>query len=413
MRPAAEQPWLDRKDWRENYIASNAKYTHWILWGIAALWHVFTVPLYLNGDEIWRKVQEDPLALLAFLFPLAGIGLIAAAIHATRVKRRFGETPLVLDPFPGSLGGQVGGIIDTPIPFSPDQRFGVSLRCIRSYMSGSGKNRSRRETIRWSADGICHAEADGAATRLRFRFDVPRGQPASDAKKDKDYILWRVQVTCDMEGPDFNRSWVIPVFDTGKVSSSVATGTESHQGTFDAAMEGIESVAEIRPVPGGIEAWYPAFQRPAQGILALLFGLVFLAIGVGVGLSRNALMLAIVFSLVGGLIAFYGVYYLGKALMVSVTQEGIKSRRFLYGYRFPTRSISKAELRKLEIKQAATIQSGNKTTVFYQILAYGAGDKSKPIVVGERLASRAEAELILESYYTYLGMTPQNGNPMY
>ena len=406
MKLAIEQPWLDSKDWCDNYIASDAKYTHWVLWGIAALWHVFTIPLYLNGDEIWRKAQEDPLTLIAFIFPLAGIGLIGAACHATRVKRRFGETPLVLDPFPGSLGGQVGGIIDTSIPFDPEQRFDVSLRCIRSYMSGSGKSRSRKETIRWSGDGICHAEADGAATRLRFRFDVPCGQPASDAKKDKDYILWRVQISCEMEGPDFSRGWVIPVFDTGQATSGIATGTESHHDTFDVAMKGVESVAEIRQVPGGIEAWYPAFQRPAQGIVSLLFGLIFLAIGIGVGLSRNALLIAIAFSLIGGVIAFYGVYYLGKALMVSVTQEEIKSRRYLYGYRFATRSISKAELLKLEIKQAATIQSGKKTTVFYQILAYGTEGKRKPIVVGERLASRAEAELILESYYAYLGMTP-------
>ncbi|MEH6516512.1 MAG: hypothetical protein V7742_07515 [Halioglobus sp.] len=406
MTSAIEQPWLDRKDWCDNYIVSDARYSHRILWVIAALWHVFTIPLYLNSYEIWQKAQEDPLTLIAFIFPLAGIALIAAAVQATRVKHRFGETPLVLDPFPGSLGGQVGGTIDTSIPFDPEQRFDVSLRCIRSSVSGSGKNRSRKETIQWSSDGISHAEADGAATRLRFRFDLPRGQSASDAKKDKDYILWRVQINCEMEGPDFSRSWVIPVFDTGQAISGIATGTESHHDTFDVAMEGVESVAEIRPVTGGIEAWYPAFQRPAQGVFALLFGLVFLAIGVGVGLSRSAFMMAFVFSLVGGVIASYGVYYLGKALMVSVTQQEIKSRRYLYGYRFPTRAISKAELLKLEIKQAATIQSGRKTTVFYQILAYGPENKGKPIVVGERLASRAEAELMLESYYAYLGMTP-------
>jgi len=402
--PGEQTPWLDNKNWRDNYIPSGARHTHWALWGIAGLWHLFTVPLYIQAGEIWQEAQGDPLIYLVLLFPLAGIGLIAAAIHSTRVKHRFGETPLVLDPFPGSLGGQVGGVVDTTIPFQPDLRYTVSLRCIRSYVRGSGKNRSRSEDIRWSADGTCHSENDAGGTRLRFRFDVPAGHPVSDIERGKDYILWRVQISCDMEGPDFNRSWTIPVFDTGQIHSAIARSTESHPGTFDTAMEGIESVSHIRQVPGGIEAWYPPFERPAQGVFAAMFGLLFLAIGVGVGLTGDALVIPIAFTLVGGLIAFYGIYYLGKGLMVSVTQQGIKSRRFLYGYRFPTRTIPRASLRKLAIKKGATMSSGNKTTVYYQLLAHSKVGSEKPIVVGERLTSRAEAELLRDTYATYLGM---------
>ncbi len=402
--PEYATPWMSRKDWRDNYIASDARASHWVLWVFAALWHVFTVPLYFKSDELWREAQTDPMVLFALLFPLAGIGLIAAAIYATRVRYHFGETPLVLDPFPGSLGGQVGGVVDVPIAYREDQRFSVSLRCIRSYVSGSGKNRSRKESVRWTTDGECEATPDGAGTRLRFRFDVPAGQPASDVSKGSDYILWRVQINSELEGPDFSRNWVIPVFATGAVSSGIEKGTESHSNTFDLAMEGVETVAEIRPVPGGIEAWFPPFKRPQQGVVTVLFGLVFLAVGVAVGLTGKALIIPIVFSLLGSLIALYGVYYLGKALMVSVTPGEIKSRRFLYGYRFPVRSLPGSGLRKLELKQVASTQSGNKRTVYYQILAYGVAADSKPLVVAERLASRAEAELLLETYRTYSGL---------
>jgi hypothetical protein len=397
-------PRLDRKDWQDNYIPSDSRHMYWILWGIAAMWHVFTVPLYFQFDQIWRQAQADPLVLLAAIFPLVGIGMVAAAIHSTRTRNRFGDTYLVLDPFPGSLGGQVGGVVDTSIPFDPSRRFSISLRCIRSYVSGSGKNRSRKESICWTTDGTCHSELDGGATRLRFRFDVPAGQPGSDLEKANDYILWRVQISCDMDGPDFERRWTIPVLNTGAVRSSIARGTEAHPDTFDVAMDGIESVADIRFVAGGIEAWYPPFQRPAQGIFALVFGLVFLAIGVGVGLSGDAWVIPIAFTLVGGLIGFYGLYYLGKGLMVSVTRHGIKSRRFLYGYRFPTQAITAESLRKLEIKQGATMQSGNRTTVFYQILAHRKEGAGKPIVVGERLTGRAEAELLRDTYLSYLAI---------
>jgi len=398
---ADKQPWLDHKNWANNNIASDARKAHWILWGFAIFWNLVTLPLYFQLDDLWQKTQREPLTALALLFPLAGLGLIAAAIQATRQKRVFGETPLIMDPFPGSLGGHVGGAIETRIPFDDKRNFSVGLSCVHSYMSGSGKNRSRSESIRWHSDGICETRSTGHGTKLTFRFTVPGGLPASDINRGGNYHLWRLRVSADLEGPDFDRSYQIPVFDTGTQLSAIEQGTESHPATVDAAMEGIETVADILPVAGGIEARFPAMLRPAQGIFALIFGLSFTGIGIGVGIAGASLFLAFVFTLVGSLIATYGVYYLGKSLLVSATREGLRSRRFLFGYPLTTRQLSRKNFGGFEIKQGATLQSGNKTTVFYQIFASGSG--SKPFPVAERLTSRAEAELLKETYQTYLG----------
>ena len=46
--------------------------------------------------------------------------------------------------------------------------------------------------------------------------------------------------------------------------------------------------------------------------------------------------------------------------------------------------------------------SGNTTTVFYQLCAKGEGGKSFP--VAERLVSRSEAELLRDTYTTYMGL---------
>ena len=58
-------------------------------------------------------------------------------------------------------------------------------------------------------------------------------------------------------------------------------------------------------------------------------------------------------------------------------------------------------LRGIKIKQGATMKSGNTTTVVYQLYAEARNGKSIP--VGERLTSRPEAELLRETYLTYLG----------
>ena len=399
---SAEQPWLDNKAWKNNSIASDARRAHWVMWGVALLWNLVSLPLLFQFEDIWQKVQREPLTALAFLFPLVGLALIVLAINATRQKRRFGLTPLVMDPFPGSLGGQLGGRIETNIPFDPGRHFDVSLTCVHSRISGSGKNRSRSESVVWRGDGVCHTGRGSGGTMLEFRFDVPSNLPASQPHQSGNYHLWRVSVSADLPGIDFNRSYNIPVFATGEQNSTVEKGTESHPATVDAAMDGVNSVADIRSVPGGIEAYFPALQRPAQGVFTLVFGLFFAAIGIGLGVNDKSLFMSSIFFLVGAVCACFGIFYLGKSLAVSVNREGLRSRRFLFGYPLTTRKLAVGDVRKIEIKQGATMQSGNKKTVYYQLYAHGRNSRAFPLA--ERLTARAEAELLRDTYVTYLGI---------
>lgn len=64
------------------------------------------------------------------MFPLVGIGLLIWAIRTTLEWRRFGQTLLTLDPYPGSIGGHVGGFIEVPIRFLETQIFKLDLLCV-------------------------------------------------------------------------------------------------------------------------------------------------------------------------------------------------------------------------------------------------------------------------------------------
>ncbi len=395
------EPWLDKKSWRDNRILSGARYSHWALLAFALVWNGITLPLFLNAGEFWGRIEQEPGLLLALLFPLVGVGLIVAVVWAFMGWRKFGPAPLVLDPFPGSIGGHVGGWVDTRIPFSAQQRFDVKLACMRSSVSGSGKDRKRSESVHWQTDGVCHTERTGAGTQLFFRFSVPADLPAADLPRTGTYYLWRLSVACELDGPDFARSYDIPVFATGQLSG-LQQGTETHAATQDLAMEGLESIAEFRPVPGGIEAFFPALQRPGQGIAAILFGGLFAGIGIGVGYAKDGgVMIPVVFFTVGMLILGYGIWYLAKSLLVGVTGEGVRCRRFLFGYPMTTRQMARADFTHFEIDKTASSSSGKETTVYYQLHAHGRDDVSLP--VGERLTSRAEAELLKETFETYLG----------
>jgi hypothetical protein len=398
---SSQQPWLAHKKWSATGISSGAKYAHWVMGGFALVWNLMSLPILFQLEKIQGQVREEPAMAFVFLFPLIGLLLIATAWRSLMQWRRFGPTPLVLDPYPGASGGHVGGQVDTRIAFNTSQRFDVTVSCVYSYMSGSGKNRSRSESIKWQSNGVCHSERSGMGTCLSFRFDVPGGLPDSDVKKGSSYHLWRVTVACELEGPDFSRRYEIPVFNTA-THSTLSRGTESHPATVDAAAEGVESIAEITAIAGGIEAFFPALQRPAQGIASIIFGLIFAGAGAAAGSNGAPLIFPLVFMPVGTLIACYGVFYLGKSLRVSITRDGIRTRRFLCGYPLTSKQMLRADFKHFEIDQGATMQTGNKTTVFYRLYANSQGKQRFP--VAERLSSRSEAELLKETYQTWLSL---------
>ena len=188
-----QKPWLTEKRWAENNILSSARLQHYVLWGIALFWNLISSPILFQFGEIWSKTQREPLTALAFLFPIVGAGLIVAAIRATQNWLKFGRTPLTLDPFPGALGGHVGGIIETTIPFDSGRIGKVSLQCVYSYVSGRGKNRSRKEKVKWQTDGVCHVQQGARGSNFSFRFDVPDELPESDLKKGIGFVFKKLE----------------------------------------------------------------------------------------------------------------------------------------------------------------------------------------------------------------------------
>jgi hypothetical protein len=192
------------------------------VWAFAIFWNLVSAPLpFILYDEVVNK-QNYP-ALAGLLFTAVGIGLLTWAIRRTLEWRRFGPTPVTLDPFPGSIGGHVGGSIDLNVPYDDRNEFQLTLTNLRSYVSSSGKDRERRETAKWQDMIVAHTETTGSGTRLTFRFDVPEGLNASDPQQNEDsYYIWRLDLAGELDGTDINRSFDIPVFATATESRSLS-----------------------------------------------------------------------------------------------------------------------------------------------------------------------------------------------
>lgn len=140
-------------------------------WLFAGVWNLISAAMpFIAYREVVDK--GNYAGLLALVFPLVGIGLLVWAIRRTREWRRFGPAPVSLDPFPGSIGGHVGGTIDLAVPFDP-----------------------------------------------AARFDVPEGLDESDAVKKNDrHHLWRLNLSAELPGADLDRDYEIPVYATAAAS---------------------------------------------------------------------------------------------------------------------------------------------------------------------------------------------------
>ena len=388
-----EQLWMKKKEWENNQIFSGAKASFILMWVFAGVWNVVLIPMYFQISVLIEKAKSEPLVYAAGIFPVVGLYLLFLAIKHTRDWLALGRTPLVLDPFPGSIGAHVGGRIDTNLKYEHATQANVTIQCIYSRITGSGKNRRRTESVKWQNSGASEQGQSARGIYFQFRFNVPDGLPESDVSpKSSSYYLWRITLEVTNAGKKILRSFEIPVFQTSEQSSSIRSGTEDHEGTMAAAESGVDSVANIRAVGRGLEIFYPAFRRPAASIFIVLFGAVFIGIGVALMLFDASMVLGIIFPAIGALCLVAGIYGLGKSLLVSVTNEEVSTRRFLFGYPIYTRRILRENLKGYEINDAGSMTSGGKTTVFYNLQAVAADGKK--YTVAERHTSRPEIELI-------------------
>lgn len=386
----ADKPWLLNDDWQTATIRSGSRMAMWGAWAFTIVWNAISVAMpYLA----YREVTENGnwIALLMLLFPLVGISLLAWAIQKTAEWRRFGPAPVTLDPFPGSIGGHVGGTIDLNLPFDPNAKFELTLTNIHSYHSGSGENRSQKEKAKWQDRIVAHAEPGGKGTRLTFRFDVPEGLQASDTEQDDSYHQWRLNLAAELPGTDLDRSYDIPVYATGMqsrfLSSRVVENARREQSALDD--ESVRKLVNLGYGAVGKRMYFPMGRYLSSSIGGFLVGIIFAGAGWYLIAEEGQRIFGGIFGGVGALIAIWCLYMILNALEVTQTSTGLRITRRLLGI-----PIKRTELRSDAIVDLVKhtnfqTQSGGKHIVYYKIHAIDR-DGNKHIV-GEGFKGESEA----------------------
>lgn len=353
---APDAPWMWREDWAAGKVKSSGGMEQGFFWGFAIVWNLVSLPLvYFLPEEIVEK--GNTAALLGFLFPMVGIGLLVFAVRLSMARARYGESWFSLNNVPGVVGGSIAGIIHVEKPLPPGTPVDLILSSIRR---GVGKNSS--DTTLWQ-DEHQAVEAGGISVHFRIPYEC---QPTSGGEGPS--IFWRLTAGSSVPGVDYRASFEVPVFRTARSSPSIteesilqddaqrvsAGPTPPHQEVEPAAW------VEVRPKsPEGKE-----FLLRPGGIPKGSAGLfVFLAVWMGIvallAISDAPIMFPLVFGMFG--VVIVALVAITAMLETRIVIEGgtveVMHRilGFRHGVRFPCSEVT-------AVHTAAGGQSGTKSS---------------------------------------------------
>jgi len=387
--------WQSRKGWQSARMHSNAAKGVWFLWGFAIFWNAISTPLLF---ALPKELEEENVAILiALLFPLAGLFLIYKALKATLEYRHFGRAWLHMDPYPGAIGGHVGGRLQ--VERLEYQRamaateLNLRLECVYSYVSGSGKNRSRRESIKWAEQGQPKIDKAIKGVNLVFRFNIPDGLPQADVEQSGDYHFWRLTVTADIPGIDLNRNYNIPVFATGAqsqnshhdISAQVVAERKRESDTAKLAIssgnfdiEGLSRAMQLHTEGNQIHMKFPMFRNKFISFFAAIFAVGFSFASYSIAdMSSGGGFMAIFMVLFG--LPFFGValvasiatvYLLFNNLQVKISLGEISVLRRLLFIPIYRRKLNRSDISHLSIKRSGSTGQGVDKIEHFKISAH-------------------------------------------
>lgn len=374
-------------------ISSSEKHGFWLFGVMAIMFIGVSLPGVLAVPE--ELSRENWLILLVLLFPLAGLWLAYMAWKTWHNWRHYGPAPLQLDPSPGQIGGDIGGYI-TLARRLEKQDWSITLQCLKIRITGSGKNRSRHETILWQADQVPEVQHRPAGTEVRFRFQPPGDLPPThDAGRDQ--VAWRLLLTGPTEPTPLERTYTLPAAPgAGRSTISLSAAHVAHhqqRARMDAITEAAEQI-DVQPVGNGLALHSRAGRHLGMKLMVLVFGLVFAGIGTGLGYvaAREGFMLylmAALFCLFGFPMIVGGLFMAGRSLSARIEGDRVIMVRYWCGRPLWQRRGSLTRADQLELANSVTMRHGNRSTEYFSL---SVKDGQKTVRIAEGLAGRSVAE---------------------
>jgi hypothetical protein len=298
-----EDPWRWKPEWADGRIRASGR-AGFVMPGIMALfWNLVSLPLlFVLPEEIFEKGNRA--ALLGFIFPLVGLGLLVWAGRAFVRWKKYGDSVFEMSSLPGIVGGKLEGRILTSVAIDTASGFELTLNCVHRVTKGSGDSRSTTESILWQQQQHLERELldyDPTRSSIPVLFGIPYDAEPTEERSDDDEILWRLEVEAETPGIDYAAKFQVPVFKTADSQADFEledSAQASHLSAQDPiallATEGIRK--EFLPT-GGYALHFPAARHKGAALGMTSFFVVWTAITVFLFISDAPLLFPIAFGL--------------------------------------------------------------------------------------------------------------------
>lgn len=410
----SSEPWLSEVNWMNNTIYSDSKSGFISLAIIAVFWNAISWLFVFVGLEDAYKDEGLMVTLIILMFPAAGLGILYLAIKSWKQWRKFGRTPLVLSPFPGQVGGDVGGTIQFQQRLPDQDEYLATLSLLRSYTTGSGDDKETEEELVWHKEGLAKLKQVLTAdveSELKFRFKTHDNLPESNTGTSSDYYIWRITIENKQIGLIHN--FDIPVFNVaGQALSGIDrqeySSVSDRPNTTDNRRNQKVSMEKYLPFKDSRGSFsdqsvihYPLFRKVALNSLFALIGGFFFAVGIYLWFEKDApAIMGMFFCFLGGLACLAGLYGMSHSLTITMANNRLEVVKTILGLSIKRHSHNYSEVKSVISKELYRSNSGNKHSIHYNILAVL--DNGKKIKLAEAENDIAQ-NLIVDFFNKKLG----------
>lgn len=355
-------------------INSIEKSSHWILVIMGIIFSLVSLPILFSIPEEVRAGNNG--IFIALVFPLAGLGMLFGGWKMRQKFLFFGATPLTPSPLVGQVGGQIGGRIDLAQPWAK-RKLTVTLSCINTYTSGSGKNSTTHRDILWQEHDKALDQSNGADSKLEFCFDVPAGERTKETHKGRGSIHWEVSVEGLVNFMEFKRSWKIPVEEGTQTSSIIIPSAHkeaSHRAKLKQAEASIEKQIQTEKTSDGLDILSDQGRNKSMSWFLVLFGAIFASVGCFLFYLafQGELMLwvmAPMFFGIGSAILGFGIFMVGRKLECRIIGDTVYTRRSWFDRILYTREGKLTSANQLTLKRTMSSTTNGKQVEYMAIYA--------------------------------------------
>ncbi len=223
-----EEPWKWRADWSSGVLRPASGAGAWALLVMATVWNLISWPAALFMMP--KAVREGQYAaLFIVIFPLIGLALVVAAVTGIRRWRRFREATLHLQAVPLRPGGELVAGLRLPERLQPREGVRLTVRCARTEVRGAGKRRRVTTVDLWKDERTeaQHRSRDPGSSLWAVHFQLPADLPPADLATGHGHIGWRLEASAQVEGPDLDLTFDLPVFGPAVPPPVPAAGPET------------------------------------------------------------------------------------------------------------------------------------------------------------------------------------------